>query len=76
MKTVYSITKSALVLEDGNFVLTYGIEATDKESGNTVCDFKDVSVSKSLTERIVSLLNTCEVEVCHFYDVIIDELNR
>lgn len=76
MKTVYSITKSALVLEDGNFVLTYGIEATDQDSGNTLSEFKDVSVNKSLTERIVTLLNTCEVEVCHFYDVIIDELNR
>lgn len=76
MKTVYSITKGALVLEDGNFVLTYGIEATDQDSGNTLSEFKDVSVNKSLTERIVTLLNTCEVEVCHFYDVIIDELNR
>ncbi len=76
MKAVYSMTKSALVLEDGSFILTYGIEATDDESGIPLSEFKDVSVNKKLTERIVSLLNSCEVEICHFHDVIIDELNR
>ena len=76
MKAVYSITKSAVILDDGNFILTYGIEATDEESGAPLSEFKDVSVSKKLTQRIVSLLNNCEVELCHFHDVIIDELNR
>ncbi|MEE1064949.1 MAG: DUF6514 family protein [Acutalibacteraceae bacterium] len=76
MKTIYSIKKSALVLDDGNFILTYGIEASDENSGNIISDFKDVSVNKKLTEHIVSILNSCEVEVCHFHDVVIDELNR
>ncbi|MBP3441363.1 MAG: hypothetical protein J6L62_01040 [Clostridia bacterium] len=76
MKTLYSIKKSAVVLDDGNFLLTYGIDAFDKESGRHVSDFRDVSVSKKLTEHIVSLLNSCEVELCHFHEVVIDELNR
>lgn len=76
MKTIYSIKKSALVLDDGNFILTYGIEASDENTGNIISDFKDVSVNKKLTEHIVSILNSCEVEVCHFHDVVIDELNR
>ena len=76
MKTIYSIKKSALVLDDGNFILTYGIEASDENSGNIISDFKDVSVNKKLTEHIVSILTSCEVEVCHFHDVVIDELNR
>ncbi len=76
MKTIYSIKKSALVLDDGNFILTYGIEALDENSGNIISDFKDVSINKKLTEHIVSILNSCEVEVCHFHDVVIDELNR
>ena len=76
MKAVYSITKNAVILDDGNFILTYGIKATDEESGTPLSEFKDVSVSKKLTQRIVSLLNSCEVELCHFHDVIIDELNR
>ena len=76
MKAVYSISKSALTLDDGSFILTYGIEATDNESGEMISSFNDVSVSKSVTERIISILNSCEVEICHFHDVIIDELNR
>lgn len=76
MKALYSITKGALVLDDGKFILTYGIEATDTENGSPLSTFADVSVSKSTAERIVSLLNSCEVEICHFRDVVIDELNR
>lgn len=76
MKALYSIIKGALVLDNGNFILTYGIEATDAESGFPLSKFADVSVSKSTAERIVSLLNSCEIEICHFHDVVIDELNR
>ena len=76
MKVLYSVTKGALVLDDENFILTYGIEATNSENGSPLSKFSDVSVSKSTTERIVSILNSCEIELCHFYEVVIDELNR
>ncbi len=76
MRAVYSISKDALLLEDGNFILTYGITATDGESGETLDEFRDVSVNKGLTEKIINTLNTCEVELCHFHEIIIDELNR
>ena len=75
MKAVYSISKGALTLDEGSFILTYGIDATDKESGEKISSFDDVSVNKSVTERIISILNSCEVEICHFKDVITDEIN-
>lgn len=76
MKVTYSITKDALLLEDGNFILTYGIKATDSISGEMLSAFNDVSVNKSFTQRVIDILNTCEVEICHFHDVVTDELNR
>ncbi len=76
MRAVYSISKNALLLDDGNFILTYGITATDTESGETLDEFRDVSVNKSFTQRIIDTLNKCEVELCHFQEIIINELNR
>ncbi len=76
MKAIYSLSKNALTLEDGNFILTYGITATDSENGEPLSEFKDVSVNKSFTEKIIKTLNSCEVELCHFHEVIYDELNK
>ena len=76
MKVTYSMINDALLLDDGNFILTYGIQATDTESGEKLSLFNDVSVSKSFTQRVIDILNTCEVEICHFHDVVTDELNR
>ncbi len=76
MKTVYSLSKDVLLLEDGNFILTYGITAADSESGDQLSEFKDVSVNKLFTQNIINILNTCEVELCHFEEIIANELNR
>ncbi len=76
MRAVYSISKDALLLEDGNFILTYGITATDGNSGETLDEFRDVSVNKGFTQKIIDTLNDCKVELCHFREIIIDELNR
>lgn len=76
MKVTYSLTNDALLLEDGNFILTYGIQAKDDESGETLSSFNDVSVNKGFTQRVIDILNTCQVEICHFHDVVMDELNR
>lgn len=75
MNTVYSVSKSVLILESGQIIPTYGIVLTD-ENGTKVSELSDVSVNKSFTEKVVKLLNECKVEPCHFYDVVIDELNR
>ena len=75
MEIHYSITNSALVLDDRNVMLTYGITATN-ENGETVSEFSDVSVNREFTEKIVDLLNFCKIEPCHFFDVVLDELNR
>lgn len=75
MNTVYSVSKNVLILESGQIIPTYGIALTD-ENGTKISELSDVSVNKSFTEKVVKLLNECKVEPCHFYDVVIDELNR
>ncbi len=75
MRTVYSISKNIIIIDGGQVLVTYGIAATDSR-GNRVSEFRDVSVSRSFTERVIKLLNDCRVEPCHFFDVVTDELNR
>ena len=75
MNIIYCVSDSVLVLEGGQNIPTYGIAAKDG-NGDTVSEFPDVSINKSFTEKVVKLLNKCMVEPCHFYDVVIDELNR
>lgn len=72
----YSMIKNALILEDGNCIITYGIEARNSTDGELLDIFEDVSVNSSFTENIIDILNTCKIEICHFRDVIIDELNK
>lgn len=76
MDIKYTLTNDVLLLEDSEFILTYGIQATNPENGETLETFNDVSVSKSFTCRIIDILNSCKVELCHFRDVVLDELNR
>ena len=76
MKVDYSMIKNALILEDGNCIITYGIEARDGTDGELLDTFEDVSVNASFTKNIIDILNTCKIEICHFRDVIIDELNK
>lgn len=75
MSTTYSISKSILVIDEQQMFVTYGIVAKDSD-GNKISEFSDVSVNKSFTERVVGLLNDYEVEPCHFFEVVLDELNR
>lgn len=76
MKAVYSMIKNVIFLEDGNCILTYGIEARNGTGGELLDKFDDVSVSSAFTENVIDILNTCKIELCHFRDVIIDELNK
>ena len=55
---------------------TYGIQAVSKSTAEPLGDFHDVSVDRSFVENVVNLLNTNDVELSHFRDVVIDELNR
>ena len=75
MNTTYSISKNVLVLDKQQIFVTYGIVAKDSD-GNKISEFSDVSLNKNFTENVVSLLNDCEVEPCHFFEVVLDELNR
>ncbi|MBR3835860.1 MAG: hypothetical protein IKJ69_03620 [Clostridia bacterium] len=75
MTIEYKLTNDILLLDDG-FIPTYGIQASDTESGDILSCFNDVSVNKDFTQQIVDLLNLCKVDLCHFYDVVVDELNR
>ncbi len=76
MKVTYSLSNNVLMLDDGKIILTYGIVARDPLNNEVLAYFDDVSVSRSLTQKITDILNSCEVELCHFREVVIDELNR
>lgn len=75
MNVSYSIYTHGITVENSGNFNTYGIIATDTK-GNVASRFSDVSLNKSFTEKIVKLLNDCKVKLCHFNDVVIDELNR
>lgn len=76
MSIEYTLTKDVLLLEDGNYILTYGIQAKDENNGEVLSSFNDVSVNKSFTQNVIDLLNMCKVELCHFHDVVVDEIGK
>lgn len=77
MKIKYFLTEGTLTLEDGQLMKTYGISAYKPlRISKAVVTFDDVSVCKEFAIRIVNILNGFRVEPCHFFDVILDELNR
>lgn len=53
----------------GEKFTTYGIK------GNTCC-FDDISTDICRVLAIADILNTEDVEECHFYDVISDEIDK
>lgn len=69
----YSIVAEDICVEGINCT-TYGIRAESNEM--STAEFHDVSVEKSFVDYVVDLLNSNQVELCHFHDVVIDELNR
>lgn len=71
----YLIVKENVKVEEKEHT-TYGIQAVSKNTAEPVGDFHDVSVDRSFVENVVNLLNTNDVELLHFRDVVIDELNR
>ncbi len=75
MNIKYFITENSISL-DGCRFKTYGISAVDKLSKKKESEFDDVSFDKAFVADLVSLLNSTEVELCHFNDVVIDELNK
>lgn len=75
MNIEYFITENSIYL-DGCQFKTYGISAVDKLSKKKESDFDDVSLDKAFVTDLVSLLNSTEIELCHFNDVVIDELNK
>lgn len=74
MKIKYTVTEESVTPEGGERLTTYGITAS--ESGIVLAHFNDVSLDHEFTEKIAYILNSFEVELCHFRDVIIDEINR
>lgn len=75
MNISYSLYMHCTAVEGIGNLNTYGISAADP-NGKAVSEFPDVSLNKSFTEKIVKLLNECKVKLCHFNDVVIDEINR
>lgn len=53
---------------------TYGISACSDNDGTVVTVYHDVSLDRQAVCRIIDILNDCEVELCHFEDVVNDEM--
>lgn len=75
MNIEYHITKTNIIL-DGRRFSTYGIAAIDKSSARTRSKIIDVSLDKAFVCHVADLLNSAEVELCHFSEVVNDQLNR
>lgn len=75
MNIEYFITENSISL-DGCRFNAYGISAVDKLSREEKSEFDDVSLDKAFVVDLVDLLNSAEVELCHFNDVVTDELNK
>lgn len=75
MNIEYHITKTHISLEGQRFS-TYGIAAIDKSSAKPQTKIVDISLDESSVRHIADLLNSAEVELCHFAEVVDDELNR
>ncbi len=67
-KTIYKLTEETITLE-GQSCKTYGI------SGDTL-KFHDVATDKSLVEEMVERINKEELEECHLFYFIADELDK
>lgn len=59
---------------DGVNYDTYGIRALC--NGEVVSTYHDVSLEREIALRIVNILNDCSAELCHFNDIVTDEINR
>ena len=64
---MYTLIKSVIKDEDGNFHDTYGIS-------NETRQIKDISVDKEKVERLVSLCNSLNLSPMHLDDVVEDFL--
>ena len=75
MNIEYQLTKTHIYLDNQRF-LTYGIAAINKSTAEIQRRIPDVSLDKAFVEHVTDLLNSAEVELCHFDEVVEDELNR
>lgn len=75
MDIEYLIKKSCISL-DGNKFNTYGITAIERRSAKIQSEIADVSLDKRYVIKLVGFLNSSKVELCHFREVVSDELNR
>lgn len=75
MNIKYLITESSISFDNQNFT-TYGIAAVEKSSEKICSELSDVSLNKAFVLHLVGSLNSEKIELCHFKDVVTDELNR
>ena len=77
MNIEYQLTKTYiyLYLENQQFC-TYGIDAINRSTAKIQSQISDVSLDKSFVQQVIDLLNSAEVELCHFAEVVEDELNK
>lgn len=76
MDFYYILTEQRIYTEDFCDIPTYGIAAKSRCSDEILSEFPDVSTNRNFVIRLIEILNSNAVELCHFYDVVTDELNR
>ncbi len=75
MNIEYQLTQTHIYLENQKF-RTYGIAAIDKSTAKVQCKISDVSLDKAFVQHVTDLLNSSEAELCHFTEIVYDELNK
>ncbi len=75
MSVDYRIIKTDISL-DGTDFDAYGIAAVDKLTAAVLLEIVDISPDDDFVKSVAELLNSCEVEPCHFFEIVSDELNR
>lgn len=75
MNIKYQVTTAHISLDNQRFS-TYGIAAIDKSSAKIQCKISDVSLDKAFVQHVADLLNSSEAELCHFTEIVYDELNK
>lgn len=75
MDIQYFVIKGKIYTENQELT-TYGISAVDRKTALTKSEFDDISFNIDLVCRLADLMNLEKIELCHFYDVVLDELNR
>lgn len=73
-KYTYKLRVDHFLSEDNISYVLYGITAVDVSTMQVVESIPDVFLDKHRAEDFIGLCNKLELDICHLYDVIEDEI--